>query len=141
MEAPDSSVRGESRKNPRLKADLEVSLTTDISILNHRLDYTDDPHTLNLLGHTDNMSEAGLAFIVPSFQVDEEFCRDTEKTLRIGLALPTAPVTLKASPVHCEPLDRNDLGQGYRLGVRIMHMNADDEEQYLKYLRLTRPSE
>ena len=141
MEAPDSSVRGESRKNSRLKADLEVSLTTDTSILDHKLDYTDNLPSLNLLGYTDNMSEAGLAFIVPSFQVDEEFCRDKEKTLQIGLALPTAPVTLQAYPVHCEPLNCNDLGQGYLLGVRIKHMNAGDQDRYLRYLRTAHPDE
>ena len=141
MEALDSSVRGESRKNSRLKADLEVSLTTDTSILNYESNYEDNLLPLNLLGHTDNISKAGLAFIVPSFQIDEEFCKDKEKALQIGLALPTAPVALQASPVHCEPLDRNDLSRGYLLGVRITHMDVYDQDRYLKYLRATCPDE
>ena len=138
MEAPDSSVGGENRKARRLKADLDVNLSTDTSILIHSPDYTAESFPLSLSGYTANISEGGLALIVPSFHVDEEFCRDGKKTLRIGLALPTEPVTLQASPVHCKPLDRSDPGQGYLLGVRIMRMDARDQERYRSYLSMAR---
>jgi hypothetical protein len=141
MEAPDTSVRVESRQTPRLKAKLEVTLTTDTSILTHDLTHGAEHFPLDLLGHTDNVSEAGLAFVVPSLPVDEEFCRDGEKTLRIGLALPTGRVTLEASPVHCEPLNSSDPGQGYLMGVRIRQMDERDHERYLQYLRTARRDE
>ena len=137
MEAPDSSVRGESRKTPRLKAKLDVTLKTDTSILSYNPNDHAEQFPLNLLGHTDNVSETGLAVVVPFIPVDEEFCRDGQRTLQIGLTLPTGPVTLQASPVHCEPLDSSDPVHGYLVGVRIMQMNAIDHERYLKYLRGT----
>ena len=141
MEAPDSSVRVNSRKTPRFKARLEATLVTDTSILTYNPSNKTEQFPLNLLGHTDNVSEAGLALIVPSLPVDEEFCRDRERTLQIGLALPTGPVTLQASPVHCEPLDSNDPGQGYLMGLRIMQMNPRDHERYLRYLRMASRAE
>ncbi len=135
MEAPDSSVRGDSRKTPRLKAKLEVTLKTDTSILSYNPNDKAEQFPLNLLGHTDNVSESGLAFVVPFIPVDEAFCKDKERTLQIGLALPNGPVTLQVSPVHCEPLDSSDPVHGYLMGVRIREMNALDQERYLTYLR------
>ncbi len=138
MEAPDSSVGHENRKTPRLKADLEVNLTTDTTILNHGSISKNEPYPLNLLGHTENISAEGLAFVVPSFKMDEDFCRDEKKSLQIGLALPNETVTLQASPVHCEPIDRRDPGQGYLLGVRIVRMDERAHEIYRRFLSAAR---
>ena len=135
MEAPDSSVRGESRKAPRFKAKLEVTLKTDTSILSYNPNDQAEQFPLNLLGHTENVSETGLAVVVPFIPVDEAFCKDGQRTLQIGLSLPTGPVTLQATPVHCEPLDSNDPVHGYLVGVRILQMNAVDQERYQTYLR------
>jgi hypothetical protein len=135
MEAPDSSVRGENRKTRRLKAKLEVTLKTDTSILSYNPNDKAEQFPLNLLGHTENVSEYGLALVVPFIPVDEAFCRDGKRTLQIGLVLPTGPVTLQASPVHCEPLDSSDPVHGYVVGVRILEMNPVDQDRYLTYIR------
>jgi len=135
MEVPDPSVRGESRQTPRVKAKLEVTLKTDTSILAYDPNEKLEQFPLRLLGHTDNVSETGLAFVVPFIPVDEGFCKDSQRTLHIGLSLPTGPVTLQASPVHCEPLDSSDPVHGYLMGVRILQMTASDQERYFAYLR------
>ena len=139
MEAPDSSVRSDNRKTARLKAELEVNLTADSSIL-YSSNYISEPFplSLSLLGRTDNISEEGLAFILPSFHMNEEFCRDEKKSLQIGLSLPTELVTLRAHPVHCEPLDSRNPGRGYLLGVRIRPADNPDHKRYLRYLHETR---
>src|SRR4051812_44731915 len=106
MEGPDSSISSEHRQVPRYRSQREASLRGSTSMLDATASFDDTLEALTLLGSTYNISEDGLALILPSFPLDEQFCMDEERTLQIELQLPKAPITIHANPVHCQPLDQ-----------------------------------
>ncbi|HEY1404024.1 MAG TPA: PilZ domain-containing protein, partial [Pyrinomonadaceae bacterium] len=61
------------------------------------------PHnTLRLVGRTRNISETGLAFIVPTLRIGDEFARVIGSRLLITLYLPSGHIEIHATPVRYE---------------------------------------
>lgn len=96
------------------------------------------PHTLKLVGHTRNISEAGLAFIVPTLRIGDRFARVLGSQLRITLYLPSGQVEILATPVRYERLPPEDPERGYIIGVRIVEMADDEWVRMVKYVRSLR---
>jgi hypothetical protein len=95
----------------------------------------DDSNKLTLFGSTRDLSDSGLALIVPAFLLDENFCTDKASALQVRLELPAGTVSLCASPVHCKPLNQRDPSDGSIIGARIVEMEEDDHQGYLRFLR------
>lgn len=90
-----------------------------------------------LSGYTRNMSETGLALIVPAIRKGDHHLAARNRRLLIVLELPTGPIRLQASPIRYERLNRTETG--YLIGVRIISLSDEDKLRYLKYLnRLSR---
>jgi hypothetical protein len=134
MDQSGSFDEHERRKTPRLKTRCEVTLVGDASMLDI-LSKDDDSNKLTLFGSTLDMSESGMAFIVPAFLVDENFCTDEGSSLQLRLELPAGTISLRASPVHCKPLNQRNPSDGSIIGARIMEMDEEDRQGYLKHLR------
>jgi hypothetical protein len=96
------------------------------------------PHTLRLIGHTRNISETGLAFIVPSLRIGDRFARLIGSQLRITLYLPSGHVDIRATPVRYEHLPPGDPERGYLIGVRIVEMADDEWVRMVEYVRSLR---
>jgi hypothetical protein len=133
MEQSRSFNAQDRRKTPRLKTRCEVTLIGDPSMLDI-LAKDDDSNKLTLFGSTRDLSESGLALIVPAFLLDENFCTDKASALQVRLELPAGAVSLRASPVHCKPLNQRDPSDGSIVGARIVEMKEDDRQGYLNYL-------
>ena len=90
-----------------------------------------------LSGYTRNLSETGMALIVPAIRRGDHHLAARNRRLLIVLELPTGPIRLQASPIRYERLNRSETG--YLIGVRIISMSDEDKLRFLKYLyRLSR---
>ncbi|MGI9107543.1 MAG: PilZ domain-containing protein [Pyrinomonadaceae bacterium] len=125
----------EPRRATRHEAQLDARLLFQVSIVNEQTDAA-PPRTLKLVGHTRNISETGLAFIVPSLRIGEQFIHILGSHLLITLYLPSGHVEIHATPVRYEQLPRQDRERGYLIGVRITEMADEEWVRMVEYVRL-----
>lgn len=94
---------------------------------------------LTLNGYTRNVSETGMALVVPAIRKGDHHLAARNRCLLIVLALPTGTIRFQASPIRYERLKRGAGEGGYLIGVRIISMNDEDKLRFLKYInRLSR---
>jgi hypothetical protein len=127
---------GNRRAAPRRYAQHEARLQFSASVLGEKIGQRDDalPSTLN--GYTRDISETGLALIVPDIQIDEHYLTISNRALRVTLEFPGAPIVLEATPVRCQSLVSEGREQGASLlCVRITQMRERDRASFNRYLR------
>jgi hypothetical protein len=91
--------------------------------------------TLRLVGRTRNISETGLAFIVPTLRIGDEFARVIGSRLHITLYLPSGRVRIQATPARYEQLSSSASERGYLIGVQITEMADDEWVRMVEYVR------
>jgi DNA-binding response OmpR family regulator len=92
------------------------------------------PRTAALIGHTHDISMAGLALVVPCVREgDREFYGKTAG-LRLTLSLPTGDVSIEATPARYEWLDPEGPGRRFLVGARITGMGAGARALFEQYL-------
>ena len=96
------------------------------------------PPPLRLVGHTRNISETGLAFIVPTLRIGDEFAHVIGSRLLIRLYLPAGHVEIHATPVRYEQLSQSSSERGYLIGVRITEMTDNEWVRMVEYVRSLR---
>jgi len=121
----------ERRRAQRLNINCDAELTANLSILDTEAPSSSD--SLVFLGRTKDLSAGGLAFVLPSIQIDERFCGGGSR-LRLSLYLPTGSVQLEVTPVRCEPLNPHNTGKGYFIAAQILSID-DQRDIYDGYLR------
>jgi hypothetical protein len=127
---------GNRRNAPRRYAQHEARLQFSASLLGEKIGSRDDalPSTLN--GYTRDISETGLALIVPDIDIEEHHLTGSNSSLRVMLEFPGAPIVLDATPVRCQPLaPKGREKAGSLLCVRITQMSERDRASFTKYLR------
>ena len=129
VETTPSSI--ERRRAQRLNINCDAEITANLSILDTEAPSSTD--SLVFLGRTKDLSAGGLAFVLPSIQIDERFCGEGSR-LRLCLYLPTGSVQLEIRPVRCEPLNPHNAGKGYFIGAQILSID-DQRDVYDSYLR------
>lgn len=139
----DQSGGGERRGATRYAAQLDARLLFQLSVepapgTGDSGDPAAVPHTLKLVGRTRNISEAGLAFVVPTLRIGDRFARVLGSQLRITLYLPSGQVEILGTPVRYEQLPPGDPERGYIIGVRIIEMADDEWVRMVKYVRSLR---
>ena len=94
---------------------------------------------LKLTGYTRNISETGMALIVPAIRKGDHHLAARNRKLLIVLELPNGTIRLQATPIRYERLNQGFTENGYLIGVRILSMSDNDRLRFLKYLnRLSR---
>ncbi len=94
---------------------------------------------VTLSGITRNISETGMALLVPAIQKGDHHLAARNRRLLIVLELPTGPIRLQAAPIRYERLSRGSREGGYLIGVRVISMSLVDKLRFHRYLhRLTR---
>ena len=94
---------------------------------------------LKLTGYTRNVSETGMALIVPAIRKGDHHLAARNRKLLIVLELPNGTIRLQATPIRYERLNFSFSENGYLIGVRIISMSDNDRVRFLKYLnRLSR---
>ena len=93
--------------------------------------------TVPVQGHTLDVSESGLALVVDSLRVGDNYLTDPECTLRIVLLdIPTGQVTVHATAVRYVRLEGPV--ERHLIGVEITHMNEGDRYRFTSYLNTIR---
>ncbi|HEY0545098.1 MAG TPA: PilZ domain-containing protein [Pyrinomonadaceae bacterium] len=94
---------------------------------------------LKLTGYTRNVSETGMALVVPAIRKGDHHLAARNRKLLIVLELPNGTIRLQATPIRYERLNHSFSENGYLIGVRILSMSDNDRLRFLKYLnRLSR---
>jgi hypothetical protein len=94
--------------------------------------------TLRLVGRTRNISETGLAFIVPTLRIGDQFARVIGNQLLITLYLPSGHIEIHATPVRYEQLSPSTSERGYLIGVQITEMADNEWVRMVEYVRALR---
>ncbi|MCA1564338.1 MAG: PilZ domain-containing protein [Acidobacteria bacterium] len=133
-----STGSSDSRRATRHAAQLDARLFFQLST--PKPDDTNDnairtPRTLRLVGRTRNISETGIAFIVPTLRIGDEFAHVIGSRLLIRLYLPAGHVEIQATPVRYEQLSQSSSERGYLIGVRITEMTDSEWVRMVEYIR------
>ncbi|HEX8475352.1 MAG TPA: PilZ domain-containing protein [Pyrinomonadaceae bacterium] len=93
------------------------------------------PRLPSLTGETCDISETGLAIIVPAIRIGEHYLSGNNRGLDITLELPNSTsISLRATPMRYEQLEREGHKTSYIIGARITEMSDDDRRLLTKYL-------
>jgi hypothetical protein len=85
-------------------------------------------------GHTLDLSERGLALVVPAIRLGEHHLVGENRTLNVKLELPDGPIEMQVAPVRYESLEEHETETGYLIGARIVTMSEGDRSRFLEYL-------
>lgn len=72
-----------------------------------------------LLGHTRDVSETGLALVIPCLREGDYNFYDIEGELQITLSTPHGVIEAPAEAVRFEWIDESDKSKGFLIGVRF----------------------
>lgn len=84
----------------RFKAQLRARLLFSVALSGNKAS-----GRLHLAGHTKDISEIGLALIVPIAEIDGQYLTGENSTMQIDLYLPNGQISITARPVHYRKLD------------------------------------
>lgn len=121
---------GNRRRAPRFQIHLEAGLALSVSLPGA----TGATKQLKLAGYTRDVSESGLAIIVPAIRIGGQYITESTRTLQITLKLPASSVVLHANPVRYSPLEEDAVDTGYLIGLRIERMSEADRAKFNAYL-------
>jgi len=122
----------ERRQSPRTRTQCNAELTATASLLDASPE--DESARLVLLGQTQDISADGVALIIPSIRVHEEYCAK-QRELKLSLHLPATAIEMDVTPVRSRPVDGDDPDGGSILGVRINGLGKTQENQLKNYLQ------
>ncbi|HEX8140443.1 MAG TPA: PilZ domain-containing protein [Pyrinomonadaceae bacterium] len=129
--------REAERREAELEAQVEARLLLSVSLAQEGEERVGGaaPGGSKLIGSTCNVSETGLAMILPSLRIGQSLITEEGCVLRIVLDIyPAGLVEMEASLVHHRRLEEKEARAGYLVGVRITGMNETDRIRYLAHL-------
>lgn len=124
----------ERRGAPRREVQIEARLHLTVSPLEVKTLDVMLPSP-KIIGYTRNISETGLALIVPSIRIGDQYLNTVNCSLQIMLELPTGEVRIRATPVRYEQIVEPKAKRGYLIGVRIKEMSDNEWVQLVQYIR------
>ena len=118
---------GNRRRCRRVRA----RLTFTLSLSDPRVNSNGARRLPSLNGHTLDISNTGLALIVPAIRIGEHYLAGADRRLHVKLELPSGPVEMKVATVRYESLED---GSGYLIGARILELSDTDRVSFEKYV-------
>lgn len=85
-------------------------------------------------GHTLDVSENGVALVVPAILLGEHHLIGENRKLNVRLELPAGIVEMKVAPIRYESLDEHKTETGYLIGAKIVEMNESDRIVFIDYV-------
>lgn len=126
-------IVADRRQAARFKAQRPARLLFNVSVVRDDTSAS-SIQTIPLVGFTRDISETGLALVVPSLRSGDRYLVDEGCTLRIVLLdLPAGEVEIYCTPVRYLELDQP--GSGHLIGVQITEMSDDDRARLLQFLK------
>ena len=117
--------------NRRRHRRVQVRLTFTLSLSDPRVNSNGARRLPSLNGHTLDISNTGLALIVPAIRIGEHYLAGADRRLHVKLELPSGPVEMKVASVRYESLEDES---GYLIGARILEMSDTDRVSFEKYV-------
>lgn len=127
-------IVGNRRRAPRHRVRLAVELALNISQAGGKKSLSRSSAQLKLAGYTRDISETGLAIIVPAIRIGGQYFTDSNHKLFITLQLPNDIIELHAKPVRYVPLEDDATETGYLIGLEIAEMSKDDRTRFKDYI-------
>lgn len=128
-----SNQQPNRRRSPRFIAQLRARLLFSVVLSGRQTSSARSPGKLHLVGHTINISENGIALVVPIAEIDERFLTGE---MQIELYLPDGAIQITARPVHYKLLDETSgdsvFTEGYLIGGEITKVS--DRDLFIEYL-------
>jgi hypothetical protein len=121
---------GDRRHSKRLK----VRLRFRLSLASPAKNLNGTRRIIRLEGHTLDLSENGLALIVPAITLDEHHLVAENRGLNVELELPEGPVEMQVAPVRYESLQDHKTETGYLIAVKIIGMSEEGRIKYAGYI-------
>src|SRR4051812_44143296 len=132
MKQPPNQNR---RRSPRFKAQLRARLLFTV-VLSGESATGGASGKLQLVGQTKDISEVGLALVVPIAEIDARYLTGEHSKMQIELYLPNGALKITARPVHYKLLDKDSsesvFNEGYLIGAEITKVS--DSELFRGYL-------
>lgn len=119
------------RQSPRLQLrlpfDVSIHREGDLNGLRKRAQ--------TLRGFTRDLSQKGLALLVPQVHLDGHHLAAGGRQLEIELEVDRGkPISMRVMPQRYERLDESDSGCSYLIGVRIVGLPEADRLRYLEFI-------
>ncbi len=119
------------RRNARRSVRLPLSVSP---VDTHKR--TNGRRTLPTLeGYTKDISNNGLALVLPAIRIGEHYLVGEDRTLQIVLELPSGPIPMQAMSTRYERLDEGGSEHGYLIGVRITRISDQHRETLLAFIK------
>lgn len=120
------------RQSPRLRARLVFS----VAINREGNGNGSSSRARSLQGHTRDLSERGIALLVPHVHLDGHHLAAEGRELRVQLQIGSGdPVSMIVMPRRYERLEEAELGCAYLIGARILRIDEADQARYLSFIR------
>ena len=94
------------------------------------------PKILYVTGETTDLSHSGIAFVVASIRIKENYLVGEGRTLNAELDLPNGKVSMKVVGQRYEPVGEHISTARYLVGASIREMTDENREAYDDFLRL-----
>ena len=95
------------------------------------------PKILYVAGETADLSNSGIAFIVSSIRIKENYLVGENRILNAELDLPNGKVSMKVVGQRYEQVGEHISTARYLVGASITEMSAENREAYNDFLRLS----
>jgi PilZ domain len=125
---------GNRRRAPRF----DVRLSFSVSIVDEKAGHENTRPPQTLVGRTRNLSETGVALVVPSLRLGTHKLNDVDSTLRLMLDLPAGTAEIHVVPVRSHQLAEKDMDSGHFIGAKITHLSDEARARLTKFLRSRR---
>ncbi|OLE56013.1 MAG: hypothetical protein AUG51_00355 [Acidobacteria bacterium 13_1_20CM_3_53_8] len=122
---------GNRRRSPRHRVRLPVS----VLIIEPKVRAPGRVRLPKLDGFTHDVSESGLALIVPAIRINDSYLMGEGHALLVVMETPHGPVEMRVAPVRYEKLERSETDKGYLVGVQITEISEQEREKFNTYLR------
>lgn len=91
---------------------------------------------ISIKGVSRDLSESGIAFVVPSIRLKENYLVGENRTLGAELDLPNGKIKMIVVGQRYEQItDEQTSGTKYLIGAKIVQINDSDKEIYQYFLR------
>ena len=118
----------------RHKCEVPIKISFEPTGATGKLDMS--PKTLYVMGETADLSQTGIAFIVPTIRVKENYLVGEGRILNVELDLPNGKVSMKVVGQRYELIGEHISVARYLVGASIAEMSNDNREAYQEFLRL-----
>lgn len=117
----------------RHKRQVPIKLSFEPNGMTGRLD---QPKAVYITGETADMSSSGIAFIVASIRVKENYLVGEGRILNAELDLPNGKVSMKIIGQRYEQVGEHISTARYLVGASIKDMTTENREAYQEFLSL-----